>query len=117
MEFLHGTSLQDELQRDGVRVAEAVRVGREVAAGLAAAHALGVVHRDVKPDNIWLEGPDRRGKLIDFGLARMADQGAGTKRGPLIRTPAYMAPEPARRAGADAPTRPFRPRGRPPPAV
>src|SRR5437763_8593648 len=104
MEFLHGTSLQDELQRDGVRVAEAVRVGREVAAGLAAAHALGVVHRDVKPDNIWLEGPDRRVKLIDFGLARMADEGADTKRGLLIGTPAYMAPEQARGDVADART-------------
>src|SRR5437764_8716218 len=111
MEFLHGTSLQDELQRDGVRVAEAVRVGREVAAGLAAAHALGVVRRDDTPDTVWLEGPDRRVKLIDFGLARMADEGADTKRGLLIGTPAYMAPEQARGDVADARTDLFGRRG------
>lgn len=94
-----------------VPVAEAVRIAREIAAGLAAAHETGLVHRDVKPGNVWLEGKSRRVKLLDFGLARAAG-GAGdddpaepvTQTGSVVGTPAYMSPEQARGEHVDART-------------
>ena len=67
----------------------------ETAEGLAAAHKLGLVHRDIKPDNIFLVGPTRQVKIIDFGLARdAAEDGAKlTVDGAVVGTPAYMSPE------------------------
>src|SRR5262249_5412812 len=63
---------------------------------LAAAHARGLVHRDVKPGNIWLEAPTRRVKLLDFGLARPQTAEANlTNPGMVVGTPMYMAPEQA----------------------
>jgi hypothetical protein len=78
---------------DPVQVA---RIGRELAAGLAAAHALGLIHRDIKPSNVWLEGRHRRVKILDFGLAALvppATQLVGD--GTLTGSPAYMSPEQA----------------------
>ncbi|MGL6095835.1 MAG: protein kinase domain-containing protein, partial [Fimbriiglobus sp.] len=101
MEYLRGVSLHSYLRRVPIpTLAQALRIAREVASGLSAAHALGVVHRDVKPENIWLEAPHGRVKLIDFGLARPpAEDGEGadlSKPGAVIGTPAYMPPEQAR---------------------
>src|SRR5262249_22457472 len=74
---------------------ELLRIGRETAEGLAAAHARGLVHRDVKPANIWLEGEQAEVKVLDFGLARrQADVGL-TQPGLVVGTLAYMAPEQA----------------------
>jgi serine/threonine protein kinase len=74
-----------------------LRIGRQIAEGLWAAHRRGLLHRDVKPENIILEGPSREVKLIDFGLARDLDADAGadrvTQHGAIVGTPAYMAPE------------------------
>src|SRR5207237_717092 len=81
--------------------------GRELADGLAAAHAKKVVHRDVKPGNVWLEGDPsaddpaerfRRVKILDFGLVARANEGADvrmTGAGEVLGTPAYMSPEQA----------------------
>jgi serine/threonine protein kinase len=99
MEFLKGESLEQWLQR-GRRLspAQTLRMAREMANGLAAAHAHGLIHRDIKPGNIWLEAPNGRTKILDFGLARQG--GAGeihlTQSGAIVGTPAYMAPEQAR---------------------
>jgi serine/threonine protein kinase len=94
MQLLQGESLDARLQREGpLPAAEAVRIGREVAAGLAAAHDARMIHRDVKPSNIWLEAPTGRVKLLDFGLARGAGDPRLTHSGILVGTPAYMAPE------------------------
>ncbi len=72
MELLEGESLDDAVKRGGPFDAKAVcRIGREVALGLAAAHAKRLIHRDVKPANIWLEAPDGKVKLLDFGHARI----------------------------------------------
>ncbi len=98
MELLDGESLADRVAREGrLPIPEVVRIGRELANGLAAAHAKGLLHRDVKPANAWLEGPTGRVKLLDFGLARSVSGGAElTKSGAILGTPAYMPPEQAR---------------------
>ena len=71
MEFLEGESLDDRLKRESrLPVKELLRIGREAAEGLSAAHQRGLIHRDIKPGNIWLEGERGRVKILDFGLAR-----------------------------------------------
>jgi class 3 adenylate cyclase len=97
MELLEGEPLDRWLERAGVPpVGEVLRIGRETARALVAAHARGLVHRDVKPANIWLEAPGRRIKLLDFGLARPQTGESGlTDPGMVVGTPMYMAPEQA----------------------
>jgi serine/threonine protein kinase len=101
MELLRGTSLSNYLQKNSPSLPSAVRLGREIAEGLAAAHARGLVHRDIKPANIWLEAPNGRVKLLDFGLARAASPEPSspdrlTGSGLVVGTPGYMSPEQAR---------------------
>jgi serine/threonine protein kinase len=99
MELLAGKSLDEWLRPDRrATPAQVVTIGRQIAEGLAAAHAAGLVHRDVKPANVWLEAPKGRVKLLDFGLARGAGGGDPglTGAGDILGTPAYMAPEQAR---------------------
>jgi WD40 repeat protein len=99
MEFLEGMSLEDWLKK-GRRptLAQALRIGRQIALGLAEAHAAGLIHRDIKPGNVWLESRHQgRVKLPDFGLARAAAADHQlTQSGAIVGTPAYMAPEQAR---------------------
>jgi serine/threonine protein kinase len=96
MPLLKGESLGDRLGREGrLPLPEVLRIGREMAEGLEAAHASGLVHRDVKPSNVWLEAGRGRVKLLDFGLARGKDDARLTQAGSVLGTPAYMAPEQA----------------------
>ncbi len=97
MEYVSGRSLQDRLDRDGpLSVTEVLRIGMQTAAGLAAAHAQGLVHRDVKPANILLENGVERVRLTDFGLARAVADASMSHSGLVAGTPYYMAPEQAR---------------------
>jgi serine/threonine protein kinase len=103
MELLRGHTLTDLLQ-SGYRpsLAETLRIGRETAEGLAAAHETGLVHRDVKPANIWVE-PSGRVKILDFGLARPSEGRTGlTLIGNIVGTPEFMSPEQARGQIVDA---------------
>ncbi|HEX7446894.1 MAG TPA: serine/threonine-protein kinase [Pirellulales bacterium] len=102
MPYIAGCSLQERLDRQGpLELKELLRIGMQVAAGLAAAHAQGLVHRDVKPANILLENGVERVKITDFGLARTIDDASQTQSGVVAGTPQYMAPEQARGEPAD----------------
>jgi serine/threonine protein kinase len=96
MQFIAGESLQTRVDREGpLSVAEVLRIGVQAASGLAAAHAQGLVHRDVKPANILLEKGVERAYLTDFGLARASDDASLTYTGVVAGTPHYMSPEQA----------------------
>jgi TPR repeat protein len=103
MPMIAGESLRAVLDREGAMPpAEVRRILRESAQGLAAAHEAGVIHRDVKPENIMLEGRDKRVLVMDFGIAKAVgavadgDPGAAlTTTGIIIGTPQYMSPEQA----------------------
>jgi serine/threonine protein kinase/HEAT repeat protein len=100
MEFLEGESLGARLHRGTVYFAEALPILEQVVRALKAAHEKGFVHRDLKPDNIWLKRRDDGGvevKLLDFGIAKLTgSEGAKeklTRTGAIIGTPTYMSPE------------------------
>jgi serine/threonine protein kinase len=96
MEYLRSRSLATVLvERTTLPPTEAAQVGRQVADGLAAAHAKGVVHRDVKPGNVLI-AEDGRVKLTDFGVSRAVDEVQVTRTGLIAGTPAFLAPEVAR---------------------
>ncbi len=98
MGFVDGESLAVRLKRRGrLSLEESRRIMRETADALAAAHQQGVIHRDVKPDNILLEGTRGRVMVTDFGIAKAlsAEGGTLTDTGIAIGTPAFMSPEQA----------------------
>lgn len=96
MQYVPGQSLQCRVDERGpLDVREIVRIARQVASGLAAAHVQGVVHRDVKPANILLEENVERVLISDFGLARTVDDATLTRTGVVAGTPHYMSPEQA----------------------
>jgi HD-like signal output (HDOD) protein len=94
MEYVRGGCLEARVQQHGpMPIPLLVSAAKQITAGLGAAHARHIVHRDVKPSNILIEDETGRAKLTDFGLARVADDAALTADGALIGTPFYMAPE------------------------
>jgi Leucine-rich repeat (LRR) protein len=97
MQYLKGESLKDRLDRDTrLTPLMVVRLGKEIASGLAAAHEQGLIHRDIKPDNIWLDEKFDRAKILDFGLVSATSEDEGlTQSGTVLGTPRYMAPEQA----------------------
>jgi serine/threonine protein kinase len=97
MHFAQGESLQSKIDREGpLELKQILRIGKQIASGLAAAHAQGLVHRDVKPANVLIEEGIDRALLTDFGLAQTADDASLTCSGYLPGTPQYMSPEQAR---------------------
>jgi eukaryotic-like serine/threonine-protein kinase len=103
MQYVPGESLQSRLDREGpLDLCEILRIGMQTASGLAAAHAQGLVHRDVKPSNVLLEKGVERSLLTDFGLARASDDASLTCTGHHLGTPQYMSPEQARGDAVDA---------------
>src|SRR5208283_5269545 len=86
MQFLEGEPLDGRLKRAGrLPLAEVLRIGRETAEGLGAAHKRGLIHHDIKPANLWLEGDRGRVKILDFGLARAeSDQSHLTQSGAIL---------------------------------
>jgi serine/threonine protein kinase len=102
MPLLTGESLAQRLKsRAPLELTEVLRIGTQAAVGLAAAHDQGLVHRDVKPANIFLEKGVERVVITDFGLARAADDVSMTRLGVVAGTPEYMSPEQARGAPLD----------------
>ncbi len=97
MEFIDGQTLQQKLDGNGpLEVPEVLYLGQQIASGLAAAHALSLIHRDIKPGNILIEGEvEQKVKITDFGLARASDDASLTRSGMISGTPMYMAPEQA----------------------
>ncbi len=103
MPFVRGTSLQKRIDSQGpLPLKDTLRIGSQIAAGLAAAHEQGLVHRDIKPANILLEEGVERVTITDFGLARAIDDASMTCSGVIAGTPQYMSPEQTRGEPIDA---------------
>jgi tetratricopeptide (TPR) repeat protein/TolB-like protein/predicted Ser/Thr protein kinase len=102
MEYVHGEDLKSMIRMStGLTVDTLLSVGRQVADGLAEAHGLGVVHRDLKPQNIMID-KGGRAKIMDFGIARSLREKGVTEPGVMIGTPEYMSPEQAEAKEVDA---------------
>ncbi|HUG53218.1 MAG TPA: protein kinase, partial [Vicinamibacteria bacterium] len=104
MEYVEGENLREVIRREGaLGIRRSVRIARQVASALGAAHALGIVHRDIKPDNVILagRGDEETAKVLDFGIAKikegaLGDSGAvATRTGMVVGTPQYISPEQA----------------------
>ena len=115
-EKVEGETLTERIRRGAAPAEECIEIGRQLSEALAAAHARGVVHRDIKPDNVMLT-PEGRVKVLDFGLAfvntmeptpaiddETIDEPLRTRAGALVGTPRYMSPEQAAGAAVDSRT-------------
>jgi eukaryotic-like serine/threonine-protein kinase len=101
MDYYEGETLNERLARGPLMVDEAMEITLQMARGLSAAHERGIVHRDIKPANVMLT-KQGEAKILDFGLAKLAGQTKVTKSGSTVGTVAYMSPEQATGAEADA---------------
>jgi serine/threonine protein kinase/tetratricopeptide (TPR) repeat protein len=106
MEWIEGEDIAQRMRRKALGVTQCLEVAAQIADALSAAHAAGIIHRDVKPSNVILvsqegssEGQPISSKLVDFGVAS-AEDAKLTRTGAIVGTPAYMAPEQARGEGA-----------------
>jgi serine/threonine-protein kinase len=96
MEYVKGITLKHLVEQDVILPTPvALRIAKQMCAGLAAAHEAGVIHRDIKPQNILIE-PSGALKIMDFGIARLTEDRGMTATGTVIGTPDYMSPEQAR---------------------
>ena len=96
MEYVKGITLKHLVESDQILPTPvALRIAKQMCAGLAAAHEAGVIHRDIKPQNILIE-PSGGLKIMDFGIARLTEDRGMTATGTVIGTPDYMSPEQAR---------------------
>ena len=96
MELLAGQSLAQLLKRSQLNVGRTLNIGVQAASALQAAHNVGIIHRDLKPDNIYIIARDSNPeflKVLDFGIAKLRDDGGHTKAGMWMGTPGYMSPE------------------------
>jgi len=98
MELLHGSTLQSWVAEGKPQPTEWIlKTAAQLVSGLAAAHERGIIHRDIKPGNIWIQEPSGRAKVLDFGLALAAGPiDPADARGSVIGTPGYLSPEQAR---------------------
>jgi len=92
MAYVEGSTLKDKMANGRLPLDAAIRYGIQIASALGAAHARGIIHRDVKPDNVMI-GTDDRARLTDFGLARLKESSGLTERGSTVGTVGYMSPE------------------------
>lgn len=103
MSYVPGINLQELIEESGALTPlQTVRIARQVALGLAAAHERGLIHRDIKPGNILIERNGQRAVLTDFGLAQAADDASLTHSRLLAGTPNFMSPEQANGIEIDA---------------
>ena len=93
MELLRGRTLADRLQEGPLPASEARRIAREICSALMAAHRAGVIHRDLKPQNVFLLQGSGAVKIVDFGLARVEGEARLTAQSAVMGTPGYIAPE------------------------
>ena len=100
MAYVEGRTVQDKVKERPLKLEEALDIAVQTAGGLQAAHEKGVVHRDVKSANLMVT-PEGNVKVMDFGLAQLAEQSQLTKTAMILGTPAYMSPEQARRERPD----------------
>lgn len=101
MRYIEGLTLQELLELEHpLAVPRAIRIARQVGEALAYAHNRGIIHRDVKPSNIMIEGGDRA-TLMDFGIAKLSDGSGVTQPGLVVGTPKYLSPEQAAGEQAD----------------
>lgn len=103
MQYAPGSSLRDKIEKGLLSAVDAIKIASGIAGGLQAAHDVGVVHRDIKPENVVVDDP-AGAKVLDFGVAHLIDRSTLTRRGKIVGTLPYMAPEQIRGDLVDART-------------